>query len=75
MLLAFGRASSESAYPKLLQQLERFGCDKKVCGLVLPLNYSFNLDGSIMYTRFWIWDEVLPKCLVTALLLRWSTVG
>jgi Na+/H+-dicarboxylate symporter len=36
MLLAFGTASSESAYPKLLQQLERFGCDEKVCGLVLP---------------------------------------
>lgn len=52
MLLAFGTASSESAFPKLLQQLERFGCDKKVCGLVLPLGYSFNLDGSMMYMTF-----------------------
>ncbi len=52
MLLAFGTASSESAYPKLLQQLERFGCDEKVCGLVLPLGYSFNLDGSMMYMTF-----------------------
>jgi Na+/H+-dicarboxylate symporter len=52
MLLAFGTASSESAYPKLLQQLERFGCDDKVCGLVLPLGYSFNLDGSMMYMTF-----------------------
>jgi Na+/H+-dicarboxylate symporter len=52
LLLAFGTASSESAYPKLLQQLERFGCDEKVCGLVLPLGYSFNLDGSMMYMTF-----------------------
>lgn len=52
MLLAFGTASSESAYPKLLQQLERFGCDEKICGLVLPLGYSFNLDGSMMYMTF-----------------------
>jgi Na+/H+-dicarboxylate symporter len=52
MLLAFGTASSESAYPKLLQQLERFGCDEKVCGLVLPLGYSFNLDGTMMYMTF-----------------------
>jgi Na+/H+-dicarboxylate symporter len=52
MLLAFGTASSESAYPKLLQQLERYGCDEKVCGLVLPLGYSFNLDGSMMYMTF-----------------------
>ncbi len=52
MLLAFGTASSESAYPKLLEQLDRHGCDKKVCGLVLPLGYSFNLDGSMMYMTF-----------------------
>ena len=52
LLLAFGTASSESAYPKLLQQLERFGCDEKVCGMVLPLGYSFNLDGSMMYMTF-----------------------
>jgi Na+/H+-dicarboxylate symporter len=52
LLLAFGTASSESAYPKLLQQLERFGCDEKVAGLVLPLGYSFNLDGSMMYMTF-----------------------
>jgi Na+/H+-dicarboxylate symporter len=52
MLLAFGTASSEAAYPKLLQQLERFGCAERVCGLVLPLGYSFNLDGSMMYMTF-----------------------
>jgi Na+/H+-dicarboxylate symporter len=52
VLLAFGTASSEAAYPKLLQQLERFGCDERICGLVLPLGYSFNLDGSMMYMTF-----------------------
>ncbi len=52
VLVAFGTASSESAYPKLLQQLERYGCDEKVCGFVLPLGYSFNLDGSMMYMTF-----------------------
>jgi len=46
------RPVAKSAYPKLLQQLERFGCDEKVCGLVLPLGYSFNLDGSMMYMTF-----------------------
>jgi Na+/H+-dicarboxylate symporter len=51
-LLAFGTASSESAYPKLLQQLERFGCDEKICSFVLPMGYSFNLDGSMMYMTF-----------------------
>ncbi len=52
MLLAFGTASSEAAYPTLLRQLERFGCEERVCGLVLPLGYSFNLDGSMMYMTF-----------------------
>jgi len=52
MWLAFGTASSEAAYPMLLRQLERFGCAERVCGLVLPLGYSFNLDGSMMYMTF-----------------------
>lgn len=52
VLLAFGTASSESAYPKLLQQLERFGCDEKVCRFVLPLGYSLNLNGSMLYLMF-----------------------
>ncbi|QSA97544.1 dicarboxylate/amino acid:cation symporter [Methylococcus sp. EFPC2] len=52
MLLAFGTASSEAAYPMLLRQLERFGCEERVCGFVLPLGYSFNLDGSMMYMTF-----------------------
>jgi Na+/H+-dicarboxylate symporter len=51
-LLAFGTASSEAAYPRLLVQLERFGCEERVVGFVLPLGYSFNLDGSMMYMTF-----------------------
>lgn len=52
ILLAFGTASSETAYPKLMTELERFGCSNKVTSFVLPLGYSFNLDGSMMYMTF-----------------------
>jgi Na+/H+-dicarboxylate symporter len=52
MLLGFSTASSESAYPKLMEQLEKFGVRNRVTGFVLPLGYSFNLDGSMMYTAF-----------------------
>lgn len=52
MMLSFATASSEAAYPKVLEQLERFGVKEKISGFVLPLGYSFNLDGSIMYTSF-----------------------
>ena len=51
-LLAFSTASSEAALPKTMQQLERFGCDNKIVSFVLPLGYSFNLDGSMMYMTF-----------------------
>jgi Na+/H+-dicarboxylate symporter len=52
ILLAFSTASSEAAYPKTLEQLERFGASKKITSFVLPLGYSFNLDGSMMYCTF-----------------------
>ncbi|WP_293761050.1 dicarboxylate/amino acid:cation symporter [uncultured Aquitalea sp.] len=52
LMLGFATASSEAAYPQLLEQLERFGIKEKISGFVLPLGYSFNLDGSIMYTSF-----------------------
>ena len=52
MLIGFSTASSESAYPKLMEQLEKFGIRNRVTGFVLPLGYSFNLDGSMMYTTF-----------------------
>ena len=52
VLLAFATASSEAAYPKTLAQLEKFGCSNRVTSFVLPLGYSFNLDGSMMYCTF-----------------------
>jgi Na+/H+-dicarboxylate symporter len=51
-LLAFSTASSEAAYPRTLEALERFGLPRKVVSFVLPLGYSFNLDGSMMYCTF-----------------------
>ncbi|POA42307.1 dicarboxylate/amino acid:cation symporter [Pseudomonas sp. MPR-ANC1] len=51
-LLAFATASSESAYPKLLAALDRFGVSRKISSFVMPMGYSFNLDGSMMYCTF-----------------------
>jgi Na+/H+-dicarboxylate symporter len=51
-MIAFATASSEAAYPRLTEQLERYGVDKKVVGFTLPLGYAFNLDGSMMYQAF-----------------------
>src|SRR5262245_66467575 len=48
-LLAFSTASSEAAYPKILDQMQRFGVSKRIASFVLPMGYSFNLDGSMMY--------------------------
>ncbi|NHC06714.1 Na+/H+-dicarboxylate symporter [Azonexus fungiphilus] len=52
MLVGFSTASSESVYPKLMEQLEKFGIKSRVTSFVLPLGYSFNLDGSMIYTTF-----------------------
>ena len=52
MLLGFSTASSESAYPRVMEQLQSFGIKERVIGFVLPLGYSFNLDGSMIYTAF-----------------------
>jgi Na+/H+-dicarboxylate symporter len=52
LLIAFSTASSEAVYPKLLEELERFGCRNRIVSFVLPLGYSFNLDGSMMYMTF-----------------------
>jgi Na+/H+-dicarboxylate symporter len=51
-LLAFSTATSEAAYPGMLEGLQRFGAPRKIVSFVLPLGYSFNLDGSTMYTTF-----------------------
>ena len=52
VLLAFSTASSEAAYPKTLELLQKFGISRRVASFVLPLGYSFNLDGSMMYCSF-----------------------
>lgn len=51
-LIAFSTSSSEAAFPKTMTELERFGCKDKIVSFVLPLGYSFNLDGSMMYMTF-----------------------
>jgi len=52
VLLAFSTASSEAAFPRLIVELQRFGCPDKIVSFVLPLGYSFNLDGSMLYMTF-----------------------
>jgi Na+/H+-dicarboxylate symporter len=51
-LLAFATASSEAAYPKILDGLTRFGVNPKIASFVMPMGYSFNLDGSMIYCTF-----------------------
>lgn len=52
VLIAFSTASSEAAYPRTLERLEGFGVSPRIAAFVLPLGYSFNLDGSTMYCAF-----------------------
>ena len=52
MMIAFSTSSSEAAFPKMIEQLMRFGVSERITGFVLPLGYSFNLDGSMMYQTF-----------------------
>lgn len=52
ILLAFSTASSEAAYPRTLEELQKWGISRKLASFVLPLGYSFNLDGSMMYCTF-----------------------
>ncbi len=52
LLIAFSTTSSEAVFPKLVEELEAFGCNKKIVSFTLPLGYSFNLDGSMMYMTF-----------------------
>ena len=51
-MIAFSTASSEAAYPKTLEGLNRFGASSRISSFVLPLGYSFNLDGTMMYCTF-----------------------
>lgn len=52
LVIAFTTTSSEAVFPKLTEELEKFGCKDKIVSFVLPLGYSFNLDGSMMYMTF-----------------------
>ena len=52
IILAFSTASSEAAMPKTIESLEKFGVSNRIVSFVLPLGYSFNLDGSMMYMTF-----------------------
>ncbi|MEC0146800.1 dicarboxylate/amino acid:cation symporter [Paenibacillus alginolyticus] len=49
LLLVLGTSSSESALPRVMEKLEKFGASKSVVGLVVPTGYSFNLDGTSIY--------------------------
>lgn len=51
-LLAFSTASSEAAYPRILEALPKVGVRRRIVSFVLPLGYSFNLDGSMLYCTF-----------------------
>lgn len=52
MVIAFSTTSSEAVFPKMTEELERFGCKDRIVSFILPLGYSFNLDGSMMYMTF-----------------------
>ena len=52
LISAFSTTSSEAVFPKLTEELEKFGCKDKIVAFILPLGYSFNLDGSMMYMTF-----------------------
>ncbi len=74
-MLSFATASSEAAYPKILDALDRFGVKRKISSFVMPMGYSFNLDGSMMYCTFAVlfiaqaYDIHLPVAQQLAMLL------
>ena len=52
IILSFSTASSEASFPQTIEALRRFGCSERIISFVLPLGYSFNLDGSMLYMTF-----------------------
>lgn len=52
MVIAFSTTSSEAVFPKMTEELEKFGCKDRIVSFILPMGYSFNLDGSMMYMTF-----------------------
>jgi Na+/H+-dicarboxylate symporter len=83
LLLAFATASSEAAYPQTLQSLEDFGVSPRIASFVLPLGYSFNLQGSALYCSFGILfiaqiyriELSLPQQLIMLLILMVTSKG
>lgn len=52
IILSFSTASSEASFPQTIEALKKFGCSERIISFVLPLGYSFNLDGSMLYMTF-----------------------
>ncbi|MEO8463705.1 MAG: dicarboxylate/amino acid:cation symporter [Gammaproteobacteria bacterium] len=83
VLLAFSTATSEAAYPKTLEVLEQFGVSNRVASFVLPVGYSFNLDGSMMYCTFAVMfiaqvygiEIPLPQQIVMVAILMLTSKG
>ncbi|WP_370629741.1 dicarboxylate/amino acid:cation symporter [Flavobacterium sp. NKUCC04_CG] len=83
ILIAFSTTSSEAVFPKMVEELEAFGCQPKIVSFTLPLGYSFNLDGSMMYMTFaslfiaQIYDIHMPieKQLTMLLVLMLTSKG
>jgi Na+/H+-dicarboxylate symporter len=66
LMIAFSTASSEAAYPKTLEGLNRFGASSRISSFVLPLGYSFNLDGTMMYCTFASQLAMLATLMITS---------
>jgi len=83
LLIAFSTTSSEAVFPKLVEELEKFGAQKKIISFTLPLGYSFNLDGSMMYMTFaslfiaQVYDVPMPieKQILMLLVLMLTSKG
>lgn len=49
ILLAFSTSSSETVLPRIMEKMEKIGCPKGIVSFVVPIGYTFNLDGSVLY--------------------------
>src|SRR3546814_16245389 len=74
-MLAFATASSEAAYPRTLEGLVEFGVPRRIAGLVLPLGYWFNLDGSMLYCTFVIIFIALVYCIAFSAWQQFTMIG
>jgi Na+/H+-dicarboxylate symporter len=72
LLVVLGTSSSEVALPPLMLKLERLGCPRQVVGLVIPIGYSFNLDGTNIYLT--MAALFVAQALKTIVIARWEGV-